>query len=216
VLTIAVKDIPAVSASESPVAEVMRQQFGAALEKPFLAVIAIAFFGAALVSVASGSRYIFAMSRDGRFPAHRVMQRVNPRTHTPIPATLLVVFTGIVLMVGLPGAALFQLIATGTIIGVAQYIMTVLLYLGVRRKFDRGDGGFDLGRFDLPVAVAALIWVLICLFMVLVSFTTWATLLVVVGLVGAGFAYFLYMWKFDRAVLEHEPGEPDLFIDSAN
>ncbi len=216
VLTIAVKDIPAVSASESPVAEVMRQQFGAALEKPFLAVIAIAFFGAALVSVASGSRYIFAMSRDGRFPGHRVMQRVNHRTHTPIPATLLVVMTGIVLMVGLPGAALFQLIATGTIIGVAQYIMTVVLYLGVRRKFGRGDGGFDLGRFDLPVAVAALVWVVICLFMVLVSFTTWATLLVVVGLVGAGCAYFLYMWKFDRAVLEHEPGEPDLLLDSAS
>jgi amino acid transporter len=118
-------------------------------------------------------------------------------------------------MVALPGAALFQLIATGTIIGVAQYLMTMVLYLAVRRKFDRGDGGFDLGRFDRLVAVAALVWVVICLFTVLVSFTTMATLLVVVGLLGAGFAYFLYMWKFDRAVLEHEPGEPDLFTVSA-
>jgi amino acid transporter len=215
VLTIAVKDVPAVSASESPVAEVMRQQFGPALEKPFLAVIAVAFFGAALVSVASASRYIFAMSRDGRFPAHRVMQRVNPRTHTPIPATLLVLTTGVVLMVALPGAALFQLIATGTIIGVATYMMTMVLYLAVRRKFDRGNGGFDLGRFDRLIAVAALVWVVICLFTVLVSVTTLATLLVVVGLLGAGFAYFLYMWKFNPTVLEHEPGEPDLFIVSA-
>jgi amino acid transporter len=214
-LTIAVKDIPAASASESPVAEVMRQQFGPALARPFLAVIAIAFFGAALVSVASVSRYIFAMARDGRFPGHRVMGRVNPRTHTPIPATLLVVITGIVLMVGLPGAALFQLIATGTIIGIAQYIMTVVLYLAVRRKFDRSGGGFDLGRFDLLVAVAALVWVLLCLFTVLVSFTTLATLLVIVGLMCAGFAYFLYMLKFNPAVLEQEPGEADLFTVSA-
>jgi amino acid transporter len=213
VLTIAVKDIPAASASESPVAEVMRQQFGPTLEKPFLAVIAIAFFGAALVSVASVSRYIFAMARDGRFPAHRVMQRVNPRTHTPIPATLLVVTTGIVLMVALPGAALSQLIATSTIIGIGQYIMTVVLYLAVRRKLDRG-GGFDLGRFDRLVAVAALVWVVVCLFTVLVSFTTLATLLVLVGLIGAGFLYFLYMLKFNREVLEHEPGEPDLFTVS--
>jgi amino acid transporter len=188
----------------------MRQQFGPALARPFLAVIAIAFFGAALVSVASVSRYIFAMARDGRFPG-RVMGRVNPRTHTPIPATLLVVITGIVLMVGLPGAALFQLIATGTIIGIAQYIMTVVLYLAVRRKFDRSGGGFDLGRFDLLVAVAALVWVILCLFTVLVSFTTLATLLVIVGLLCVGFAYLLYMLKFNPAVLQQEPGEADLF-----
>jgi hypothetical protein len=37
--------------------------------------------------------------------------------------------------------------------------------------------------------------------------------LIVVGLLGAGLAYFLNMWKFDRAVLEHEPG--DLFTGSA-
>jgi amino acid transporter len=215
VLTIAVKDIPAASASESPVAEVMRQQFGPAMAKPFLAVIAVAFFGAALVSVASVSRYIFAMARDGRFPAHKLMQRVNPRTHTPIPATLLVVTTGIVLMLALPGAALSQLIATSTLIGVGQYIMTVVLYLAVRRKFDRSGGGFDLGRFDRLVAVAALVWVVVCLFTVLVSFTTLATLLVFVGLLCAGLAYFLYMLKFNRAALEQEPGDPDVFTVSA-
>lgn len=214
VLTIAVKDIPAASASESPVAEVMRQQFGPALAKPFLAVIAVAFFGAALVSVASVSRYIFAMARDGRFPAHRLMQRVNPRTHTPIPATLLVVTTGTILMLALPGAALSQLIATSTLIGVGQYIMTVVLYLAVRRKFDRSGGGFDLGRFDRLVAVAALVWVVVCLFTVLVSFTTLATLLVFVGLLCAGLAYFLYMLKFNRAALEQEPGDPDVFTVS--
>ncbi len=215
VLTIAVKDVPAASASESPVAEIMRQQFGPAFERPFLAVIAIAFFGAALVALASTSRYIFAMARDGRFPAHQVMQRVNPRTHTPIPATLLVLAIGVVPMVVLPGAALIQLISTGAIIGIVGYTMTVVLYLAVRRTFVRGDGGFDLGRFDRLVAVAALIWLVLCLFTVLVSSTTVASLLIVVGLLGAGFAYFLYMWKFDRDVLEHEPGEPDLFIVSA-
>lgn len=215
VLTIAVKDVPAASASESPVAEIMRQQFGPALERPFLAVIAVAFFGAALVAVASTSRYIFAMSRDGRFPAHQVMQRVNPRTRTPIPATLLVLAIGVVLMVVLPGAALIQLIATGTIIGISLYIMTVVLYLAVRRKFVRGDGGFDLGRFDKPVAIAALVWVVISLLTVLVSSMTLASLLIVFGLLGAGLAYFLYMWKFDRAMLEHEPGEPDMFVQGA-
>jgi len=30
-----------------------------------------------------------------------------------------------------------------------------------------------------------------------------------------GLGYFLYMWKFDREVLEREPGEPDLIADPA-
>lgn len=217
VLTIAVKDVPAASASESPVAEVMHQQFGPAWERPFLAIIAVAFYGAALVAIASTSRYIFAMARDGRFPAHRIMQRVNPRTHTPIPATVLVLAIGVILMVVLPGAALLQLIATGTILGTALYAMTVLLYLGVRHKLVRGgDGGFDLGRFDGPVAIAALVWVLASLAVVLASSVTVPSLLIVTGLLGAGLAYFLYMWKFDRAALENEPGDPELFVEHSS
>jgi amino acid transporter len=213
VLTIAVKDVPAASESESPVAEVMRQQFGPMWERPFLAVIAVAFYGAALVAIASTSRYIFAMARDGRFPAHRIMQRVNPRTHTPIPATLLVLAIGVTLMIVLPGAALIQLIATGTILGIALYAMTVALYLVVRRKLERSNGGFDLGRFDGPVAIAALVWVIASLAVVLASCATLASILIVVGLLAAGLAYFLYMWKFDRAVLEHEPGDPEAFVE---
>jgi len=85
----------------------------------------------------------------------------------------------------------------------------------VRRKFVRGGGGFDLGRFDRLVAFAALAWTLISLFSILVSNTTLAALLIVVGLLLVGLAYFLYMWKFDREVLEHEPGEPDLFTEPA-
>ena len=146
---------------------------------------------------------------------HCVMQRVNPRTHTPIPATLLVLAIGVVLMLVLPGAALIQLISTGTILGISLYVMTVILYLAVRRKFAAADGGFDLGRFDVPVAVAALVWVVISLVTVLLSSTTVASLLIVLGLLATGFAYFVYMWHFDRDVLEHEPGDPDMFLEHA-
>lgn len=215
VLTIAVKDLPAASASDSPVAEVMRQQFGPVWERPMLVFIAVAFFGAALVSIASTSRYIFAMRRDGRFPGHRIMGRVNPRTHTPIPATLLVLAIGVALMIVLPGQALIQLIATGTLLGISLYAMTILLYLGVRRRLSPSDGGFDLGRLDKPIAIAALVWVLAALFVVLTSATTVATIVIIVGLLLVGVAYFIYMWKFNRAVLEHEPGDADLFVENA-
>lgn len=50
------------------------------------------------------------MARDDRFPAHALMKRVNPRTQAPVPATLLILGVGVILMIALPGAALLQLI----------------------------------------------------------------------------------------------------------
>jgi len=93
-LTVAIRDMGAASHSDSPVAEIMNQQFGPGLERPLLLVIAIAFFGAALVTMAATSRIVFAMARDERFPAHRMFKKVNPHTQTPIPATLLVLAIG--------------------------------------------------------------------------------------------------------------------------
>lgn len=52
--------------------------------------IAFAFFGAGMVVMAACSRIVFARSRDARFPAHGLMRRVSPRTHTPVPATVLI------------------------------------------------------------------------------------------------------------------------------
>ena len=93
-LTIAIKDIPRVTASGSPVAAIIRDQLGSGGEKSFLSAITIAFFGAGMAVMTACSRIVFAMARDARFPAHRLMRRVNPRTQTPIPATILILLSG--------------------------------------------------------------------------------------------------------------------------
>ena len=211
VLTVSITDMHGVSASASPVAQIMNDQFGAGLERPFLLVIAIAFFGAALVSMAAASRIIFAMSRDARFPAPGLFKRVNPRTQTPIPATILVLVLSAVLMAAMPGGALLQLILAGAIITNIPYAMTIILYLVVRRKLEQREGAFNLGRFEVPVAVVALIWVLLAMFFVLMSSTSVVPILIVTGLLLTGGVYFAYMLKFQSEVLEHEPGKADLF-----
>ena len=206
VLTVAIRDMGSVSNSDSPVAEIMNEQFGPGLERPFLLVIAIAFFGAGLVTMAGTSRIIFAMARDERFPAHGVFKKVNPRTQTPIPATLLVLAVGVVVMVVMPGGALLQLILAGAIFNNIPYAMTIILYLVVRRKLGRKQGAFDLGRFEVPVAVIALAWVLIATFVVIVSSATIVPMMIVVSLLLSGGVYFVYLLKCRRDVLEHEPG----------
>lgn len=207
-LTVAIRDMGAASASASPVAEIMNQQFGPGLERPLLLVIAIAFFGAGLVTMAGTSRIIFAMARDERFPAHRTFKRVNSHTRTPIPATLLVLAVGVVVMIVMPGggAALIQLITAGAIINNIAYAMTIVLYLAVRKTLGRKEGAFSLGRFEIPVAVVALAWVLIAMFVVTVSEATMVTLMIVGGLLLSGGVYLAYLMKCRGEIFEHQPG----------
>jgi len=204
-LTVAIRDMGAASHSASPVAEIMNQQFGPGLERPLLLVIAIAFFGAAVVTMAGTSRIVFAMARDERFPAHRLFKRVNPRTQTPIPATLLVLAVGVAVMVVMPGGALMDLISTGAIFNNIPYAMTIVLYLVVRRKLGRKDDAFSLGRFEVPVSVIALAWVLIAMSVAIMT-TTIVPVMIVVGLILSGGGYFAYLLKCRPEVLEREPG----------
>ncbi|MFD7229953.1 APC family permease [Streptomyces sp. NPDC059881] len=210
-LTLAIDDIPRISADGSPVAAIMRDHLGPAMERTLLVAITFAFFGAGIVVMVSCARLVFAMSRDSRFPAHRLMRRVNPRTRTPIPATILIFVLGVVLMVVLPGAALLELITASTILPAITYGSTIVLYLAVRKRLDRRKGAFDLGRFELPVAICALVWTLIALFVLVAPREALVSVAIVVGLLLVGGVFFLGMLKFDRAALESEPGDVGAF-----
>jgi amino acid transporter len=206
-LTVAIKDIPSVSASGSPVAAIIRSQLGPVTERILLAGLAFAMFGAGMVVMAACSRQVVAMARDKRFPAHGLMRRVNPRTQTPVPATILILAVGVVLMLALPGAALLQLIVGSTILPALIYGAIVVLYLAVRKRLERKEGGFSLGRFEVPVAIAALLWVAFALFVLVTPNDAFVPVLIVVGLILVGGTYLAYMLIFNRDVLDTEPGE---------
>ena len=210
-LTIAITDVAATTASGSPVAAIIRDQLGPVMERILLSGIVFAMFGAGMVILASCSRMAFAMARDGRFPAHRLLRRVNPRTRTPVYATALIFVIGVVLMVALPGAALLQLIIGSTVIPTLIYGAITVLYLAVRKRLGRREGAFSLGRFEVPVAVAALVWVAFGLFALVSPPDALVPDLIVVGLIAAGGVYLAKMLVFDRAVLDTEPGDDEAF-----
>ncbi|WP_329447621.1 amino acid permease [Streptomyces sp. NBC_01426] len=204
-LTVAIEDIPRISNEASPVAAIMHDRLGAVAERVLLTAITFAFFGAGIVVMVSCSRLVYAMSRDSRFPAHQVMRRVSPRTHTPIPATVLILALGAVLMVALPGSALLELITASTILPALIYGSTIVLYLVVRRRLDRRKGAFDLGRGELPVAVCALAWTLFALFVLVAPDEALTSVVIVAGLLVLGALFFLGMLVFDRQALASEP-----------
>ena len=206
-LTVSITNIKKISLTEGSVAAIMRDQLGPVIEKILLVAVTFSFFAAGMVTMAIGARLVYAMARDVRFPFHRTFRRVNPRTHTPIPATILILGGGVVLMVALPGNALLQLITSGTILPVIIYGATVVLYLAVRKRLAAKEGAFSLGRFELPVAIGALVWLIVALIVLVLPHESRVPVLIVVGLILAGGVFFLLMLTFDRQSLEAEPGE---------
>lgn len=214
VLTLAIEDVAAVSRDGSPVAAIIRDQLGSVAERILLVCIVFAMFGAGMVVMAACARQVFAMARDGRFPAHRLMRRVNPRTQTPVPATLLILGVGVVLMLALPGSALIELIIASTILPALIYGGIVVLYLVVRKRLERKAGGFSLGRFEFPLAIAALIWVVFALFVLVTPDDATVPTLIVLGLIAAGALYFAWMMVRNRQVLDSEPGVDEFAASS--
>ncbi|MFJ5776875.1 APC family permease [Streptomyces sp. NPDC093094] len=210
-LTVAIEDVSAVTADGSPVAAIMRQQLGSVAESVLLVLITFAFFGAGIVVMVSCSRLVHAMARDGRFPAHRVMRRVDPRTRTPVPATVLILAPGVALMVVLPGEALLELITASTILPALIHGSTIVLCIAVRGRLSRQEGAFDLGRLELPVAVCALTWTLVALFVLVSPPEALTSVVVVAGLLVLGGVFFAGMLMFDRQAPENEPGDVEAF-----
>ncbi|MEH3155999.1 MAG: amino acid permease [Gordonia paraffinivorans] len=204
-LTVAIDDVDKVSTSASPVADILRDQLGAPMERILLVCVAIAFFGGGLVTVTSCARTVFAMSRDERFPGHRLFRRVSASTQTPVAATLLPLAIGIVTMIVLPGDALLELITAGTLFPAITYGMIVLLYLAVRRRLGTTEGAFSLGRFEIPVAVLALIWTIAAVVVLISPPGTGTSIVVVAGLIVVGAVYLAVMIVTRPSVIPAQP-----------
>jgi hypothetical protein len=110
-------------------------------------------------------------------------------------------------MVALPGDALLQLITAGTILPVIIYGATVVLYLTVRKRLAAKEGAFSLGRWELPVAIGALVWLVVALLVLVLPHESRVPVLIDVGLVLAGGMFFLFMLTLDRTSLEAEVGD---------
>jgi amino acid transporter len=106
----------------------------------------------------------------------------------------------------LPGDALLQLITAGTILPVIIYGATVVLYLAVRKRLDAKEGAFSLGRWELPVAIGALVWLVVALLVLVLPHESRIPVLIDMGLVLAGGLFFLFMLMLNRTSLEAEVG----------
>lgn len=169
--TLAIPDLPAVTASPVPLAAIAEHWLGPVFTKVFLAIVAFSMFALAVVAAAAGSRLLYAMARDGLLPFSTALARVHPTTGTPLAALV----TSLVLCLVLLGFGAAFGDAFGVLVGATAivpyliYLLTLGAYVARRRRIvDAGDGGFRLGAAGLPIAIAALVWI----FAITVALTT--------------------------------------------
>lgn len=148
---------------ENPLLYIFETQVGHAAASILKAVVFLAIFSCLLANMAVGTRMCFSLSRDGMLPGSSVLSRVNSRTHTPVFSVLLVAvvaFAVNLLSEGIAG----RVVAIVSICYYGTYGLTLVaaLVASVRGRIPAGiAGGFSLGRWLRPIAIAGLVWAVV-------------------------------------------------------
>ncbi len=193
-------NLSALSASGTPVADIVTHVLGSVVGKVFLVFVLFSIFACGLVIFITASRLTWAMARDERFPAWRTMQRVSPTFRTPLIATLTV---GILIEIVLAAFAnstnaLFKLFSAATLMPAIIYFVTVLLFTVSRRRLP-GEHGFQLRRWEVPVITVALVWLVFELTIFRDSSFAGPWLYIVI-MVAIGLVYYIFMLATGRSL----------------
>jgi amino acid transporter len=142
--------------------ELIRQSVGGAGAKFLILISIVGQFFCGMACVTASSRMIYAFSRDGALPGHRIWHRINPKSRTPTNS----VWLGVVLAAIVGASSLIQnkgysvaFFAMTGITVVGLYIAYIIpVYLRLRNPaFEPGE--WNLGRWSKLVGWTAVAWV---------------------------------------------------------
>lgn len=141
----------------NPVLYILESRIGFILGTLLFAVIFVAQFFCSMSSVTSNSRMIYAFSRDGAVPGHRLWHSLN-RGRTPRNAILLSVVCAFILAV--PSVVDFvAYVAVTSIATICLYIAYVLPIFLRQFSTDFRVGPWHLGSWSRLIGWIAVIWV---------------------------------------------------------
>jgi APA family basic amino acid/polyamine antiporter len=117
----------------------------------------ISIFSVTLVSIYGQTRILFAMGRDGMIPP--IFHRINPRTLTPVPATIICAVVVSLLAGLLPIEFLAEMTSIGTLVAFTVVSIGVMV---LRQRAPDLPRGFKVPLYPiLPLAsIAGCIWII--------------------------------------------------------
>ena len=202
-------DVEAISASTSPVADIIGRTVGHTLETVMLVVVCVAIFACGLVIMTSNSRLIYAMARDGRIPFAETFTKVPRATGGPVWATVLAAAGAIVITLGFyaNSDALAGFLGAGTLMPALLYAATVILYIATRHKFTHHPDDFSLGKWEWPVVIGACVWLFVELSILIFHEAFRVAQLYAIGTLVVGAVVFAIVWATRRSTLTSEVGK---------
>jgi amino acid permease (GABA permease) len=142
---------------------IIQDAIGSGGAKVLVGIACVAQFFCGNACLTANSRMLYAFSRDGAVPGHRLWHRINPRTRTPTNSIWFCVVAAFIAGVpslreagGFP-ATFFAIVSIGVIGLYIAYVIPVFLRLRQGETFHRGP--WHLGRWSYIVGWTAVIWV---------------------------------------------------------
>ncbi len=164
-LVLAVPDIKAVisGGDADPVTTVLQNAFGAVGFKVVLAIVLISFISCALSLQAAASRLIHAYARDDMILGSHVLRRFSHSRGVPPYALLLAAAIPAVIIIGseVSENALTKIISFAALGIYVAFMMVVVAALRARIRGWTPSGRFSMGRWGLPINIAALVYQLL-------------------------------------------------------
>jgi amino acid transporter len=196
-----------------PVTTAVVTSFGSWSDKPFAAVVLVAFLACGMAAQALTARTFFSLARDGVLPGSRALRTLN-RRKAPVGATIATaVIACLGLLLGLDSAAVGSLITFGTAAIYVSFLMTAVAALAARLRGSwRPTGAVRLGRIGLAVNVLAVAWLVFETVNIAwpreslappgaPAYQVWAAPIVLAVIGIAGVAYLLIARPYERATL---------------
>ncbi|MHC9293286.1 APC family permease [Mycobacterium sp. LTG2003] len=209
-LVLAVADIPAVIAGENtdPVSTVLNEAFGPVGSKVILVIVLISFLSCAMSLQAAASRLAYSYGRDGMIMGSSLLNKFSATRHVPPYALLLAALVPAVIVIGskVSTDAITKIISFAAFGIYLGFQMVVLAALRARLKGWVPSGKYTLGKWGLPVNIAALAYGVIAMINMAWPRTpdapwydNWIVALSAVVVVGIGLVYMTIHPLHDRS-----------------
>ncbi|MCA1188261.1 MULTISPECIES: APC family permease [unclassified Saccharopolyspora] len=160
----AARDLTAPQLTEDGLQFVLTDALGPLVGRLFLLVVFVAITVCVLAVHTAAIRIAFAMARDNALPGGSKLARVSPRFQTPVvPAVVIGVIAVALLVVNIGQPQIFSAVTSLAIILIyISYLLVTIPMLVARLRgrwsSAKQEGRFSLGRWGLPVNIAAVLW----------------------------------------------------------
>jgi amino acid transporter len=134
--------------------------WGGGVEKPFLALVLIAFLACGIAVQATAGRVAYSFARDGMLPGSSVLRRVTAHSKVPVVAILVTAVVSALALVFSKAQQTLIAFGSGGFYICFFLVCAAALYARLTGRW-RPAGAIRLGRWGTPINAVAVVWLLV-------------------------------------------------------